>query len=659
MRTFGLRICIIAIVTLFAFSSCDRVAHFVGLETGSSDGGGGNSSADTDLDGSPIAPPTSETEADAGVVSVSVGPGESAVRIFSRRGRSGSTETLFLEATTESEKEIYAIYYNHENYVAAPVTTGGTENSGRGTPLVGSAAGTPGAAGSTGTAGSTVAGAAGTASTVGTAASAGGVAARRVPGRREITARNRELARAVVERGPERRGVTIRGSGIVDPFAIPDPRGMVDTFWVTDFYRGWRWRYARVVAYADDESANRRVRVWVDEASGAAGSARSPVRTEMAEALAERFLQPGESNDIYDWVTNLLGREWGEHDYGNLIEPTGVVDILLTDIDGDEATDAGTVGYFYANDNFEADPDDEYLAYSNEKVLFTIDAPLLAEAEGDTWEITDASPSYVVSTLAHEFQHMVHFYQRAVLRRQLSEVYFEEMLSMAAEDLLADKIGVKGPRGVSPRRGDAGSAGNDSGRMPWLVLYPDTPALTWLDDAPDGDGYSLVLRSYSLWYGFGAYLLRNYGGAELMPALLDGDGPGDQTTVLSALSSRGVSTSWEALYLRFVASLLLSDGTDAPEELRLNRGDWFESANGDQRYNLGSINAYNYRPRFYDEGPFYYTNANLPATIPADTAVIEYLGRFAPGTSRITTELPAGGNYNGEQAVGLVVKDAD
>lgn len=648
---------VLAVLAILLFSSCEVVINFVGFDDGGGGGGG-----DT----------TSETETSGDTATVSPATDASVVRIFTGRGGSSGTDTVTLNATITDTKEVYAVYYNQANQVTTPRFSAASV----------SAAGVNGS-GSDGTGANGTRGGVGgftpaaeylsrglTASAAGRQAVAEAAtreaASYPMAGSPEITASNGEIAREIAGRGPDRPEVTVRGSGILSGSLAENPLGSTDKFWLQDSEGNWGRVDAAVRAFADDESAGRRVRIWVDDSDWhETGSGENLITAEMAEALATRFLAPGESNDIYDWVTAIMGREWGEHGYQNLIDPTGAVDIFVTDIGQDEETAAGIVGYFWAKDNLVFDPEDALAAYSNERVMFTIDAPFLAAAEGESWEITDSSPSTVVSTLAHEFQHMIHFYQRAVLGEQTSSVYFEEMLSMGIEDFVADKIGVNGPRGVSPTDGSAGPSGNTRGRMPWLILYPDSPALTWLPNQADENGDPYVLRSYSLWYGFGSYLYRNYGGASLVPALLDGDGNGDETTILSALSSRGVTTSWEALYLRFMSSLLLSDTTGAPADLRLNQGTWFESTVNDEGYRLGSIDAYRYQVSSYDDGPYVYAQTDedvpyaLPASIAADTAVIEILGRAAAGAYRFTVDLPAGGNYNGTQAVALVLKDAD
>ena len=45
------------------------------------------------------------------------------------------------------------------------------------------------------------------------------------------------------------------------------------------------------------------------------------VTQEMVDAVADRFVRPGASNDIYDWVTTIFGDPWGTHGNPMLIPP--------------------------------------------------------------------------------------------------------------------------------------------------------------------------------------------------------------------------------------------------------------------------------------------------------------------------------------------------
>ena len=69
----------------------------------------------------------------------------------------------------------------------------------------------------------------------------------------------------------------------------------------------------------------------------------------MVTAFADRFLRPGASNDIFDWVTTIFGAPWGPHDNPLLISPQAAreIHIFLYDIENDGyPTGDRIVGYF-------------------------------------------------------------------------------------------------------------------------------------------------------------------------------------------------------------------------------------------------------------------------------------------------------------------------
>jgi hypothetical protein len=185
---------------------------------------------------------------------------------------------------------------------------------------------------------------------------------------------------------------------------------------------------------------------------------------------------------------------------------------------------------------------------------------------------------------------MIHFYQKGVVGGgdYFNEpTWMDELCSMQIEDLIADKMGVKGPRGVLPLDGTAGTSGNTGGRIPDYLLYPDISPLGW-------DPNSEIILSYYSWsYAFGAYLTRNYGGAAFIRSVVQST-RADETAVVAAASAfSGRPESMESLLRRWGVAVLLSGRTDAPAGYRYNIGDFFTSSLDGVDYRLGSIN-FNY-----------------------------------------------------------------
>jgi hypothetical protein len=362
----------------------------------------------------------------------------------------------------------------------------------------------------------------------------------------------------------------------------------------------------------------------------------------MIDALAEKFLKAGLNNDIYDWVTGIFGEPWGEHGYTNLIpndNDTIAITILILDIDKDHAnqfsqTGGFTAGYYYAKDNYKTS------AYggSNQRLMFYLDAPALAKADG-TWDITDPYPADQVSTLAHEFQHMIHFYQKAVLEDTASETWLNEMCSMIAEDLVADKIPIPGPRGldlVSGAYDHPGTAGTliASSRISQFNYYSEYSITNWRANG----------STYGPAYAFGAYLARNYGGAPLFQKIVQSPYGGMDAVIHAIGELPYPEPDTGDLLSRWGTAVLLSDkdadtfSSPAYDYYDLKRtggspAGSFSSTLDGRSYFLGSIDHWNFPYYGAYLGPFCYTSTTAPSTLEPVSNLYYYRGTTSAVTS--------------------------
>jgi hypothetical protein len=330
------------------------------------------------------------------------------------------------------------------------------------------------------------------------------------------------------------------------------------------------------------------------------------------------------------------------------------ITILLVDIDRDEgrtdSEDGYTMGYFWAKDNHTNEPG------SNKRLMFYLDAPLFAKQDG-TWDITDPYPAEQVSTLAHEFQHMIHFYQKNILNKGTPETWLNEMCSLAAEDFVADKLKVSGPRGIGL---DASSnfiytstSGNSTdvvttgaSRIYWFNYYADNSLTDWDDDKG---------TTYPVAYAFGAYLARNYGGAELFRKIAQSAYGGMDAVTLAIKQIDDSEPDWKELLSRWGTAVLLSDKDSVPAttNYKLNRSDGsppgaFASEIGGKEYLLGSINHFIYPSKdiadTYDPGPFLWGTdkyPDLPESLKPVSNTYVFAGN-ASGTFSETIVLPPG-----------------
>ena len=325
--------------------------------------------------------------------------------------------------------------------------------------------------------------------------------------------------------------------------------------------------------------------IWVSNDSFGAGCVKVKCLTQgMIDALSNSFLRAGADNDVYDWVTNVYGQEWGTHSNNGLIENTNEITILLSDIDNDNSQNGGVIGYFFPKDNFKK----ESIVGSNEQIMLYADAVLFANGNA-TWSIDNFWPKEMVSTLAHEFQHMIHFYQKSVLLTdEATDTWINEMLSESTEDLLASKIRHTGSRGVDYRIGSAGEKGNILGRYPLFNAHNTLSLTTWYGG----------LENYSTVNAFGAFLLRNYGGAKVLHDIVHNNLT-DKQAIMQAIhqTPQGQGKSFNDLLKEWGIAVLLSDhdnlGVDVPH---YNTGGYMPNPYNQSTYALGSVNFFNYNP---------------------------------------------------------------
>jgi hypothetical protein len=377
--------------------------------------------------------------------------------------------------------------------------------------------------------------------------------------------------------------------------------------------------------------------VWVHEHD-------TLVTEEISGVLADRFMDPDNPGDIFDLVNGVFGLPWGTHHFGNVIEATRKdIHILLYDIDGDGVPEGGSrvVGYFWPKDNYLTEALADELPASNERLMFYLDSALLTDTrnrdwtDDGVWASSDFWPEEVISTLAHEYQHMIQFYQRRGRRGQGSEyeTWLNELASMAAEEVVSRSIGVYGPRGVDPTRGDAGSSQTYDGRMPWYnYTGPEADLLFW----PDEDDTDVNdLDHYAASYSFGSFLLRAYG-PDFLTALLQEVDPAVDTdyskaAVVAAVNrATGATLSFGELMRRWGVATFVSDDRNVPPGYRINTGTWI--GDGTTTGTVGSINAHNYRIVVDVAGtPTPYDGPRLFRTDAGNVAVVSYTNTFLSG----------------------------
>lgn len=235
------------------------------------------------------------------------------------------------------------------------------------------------------------------------------------------------------------------------------------------------------------------VNLWVEDAEYGSSKVSDAIINKLVTTFAG-----SQTNSVYNMVTSLAGQPWGTaaNGFANLIGPSQPIDIVILNLSPDQSA-YGELGYFYARNNYlqSAQP------FSNQSLSFYMDSETLyLAANGVNLEL---------STLAHEFTHMIDFYQRFVVSPMgySNQSWLEEMLAMGMEDIVDSQI--------DTQTGSSYSAIRDSRFPSWLAQGGyNCPLPQFSADT------SSSCFSYSIGGSFMGYLLRQYGISSFYQTLL-------------------------------------------------------------------------------------------------------------------------------------------
>ena len=291
--------------------------------------------------------------------------------------------------------------------------------------------------------------------------------------------------------------------------------------------------------------------VWVVDDFYSSTAGENKVDSAIAQEYADAF------DKMYPMITNVFGKEsdkicyyskWRNmEDYSS----TGTkINIVVYDIGNDyslpENQQCGIVGYFYAKDYFYNYS--EKGVTSNNGKYFYIDSGY-ANSNFDT----------TISTLAHEFQHMVNYNQKTVLNDGLtSGLWYNEMLSMLCEDMMQEHLGIKDED--SPKA-----------RTTTFNAYYYYSGISEYNSKNQ-------ICSYATAFSFGSFIARNFGGAELVQkisknSLVDNDSITDAVNSLN-----GTNYTYDDLFEKYLLALsgnsTYTHNKDADCTLKYNSGDY-------------------------------------------------------------------------------------
>ena len=286
----------------------------------------------------------------------------------------------------------------------------------------------------------------------------------------------------------------------------------------------------RQATFADGRVIN----LWLENTE--TGS--SKVTDAILDTLLDRFARPQYS--VYGMVTGLAGQPWGTYgNYTDLIASSQPIDIVLVNFIPD-GKPYGLMGYFHSLNNFKKNPAHDQLKYSNESLSFYIDTETLYL---DKTKGMDAQ----VGTLAHEFIHMINFYQRSVLKgpRYAFDTFLDEMSAVMIEDILSEKL----------------TPGSNSARD---GLVPRWLNRSTFNCDPTNWGIGDTCFGYNVVGAYGAYLLRQYG-VGFYQQLLKDTSSSDSWTVLDHAITQAGGPGLAGTLPRWGSSIALLPAAASPQ----------------------------------------------------------------------------------------------
>lgn len=301
--------------------------------------------------------------------------------------------------------------------------------------------------------------------------------------------------------------------------------------------------------------------VWVvDDYYTSESASGSKVDSSTAETFASKF------DEIYPAIRKVFGEESDylinydtsvtSYDASLAMESysdTGtMVNIVIYDIGADSELDSssqcGVVGYFYSKDYVYPSSSvskNSVINYSNKGKYFYVDSSY-AVSYFDT----------VISTLAHEFQHMINFNVKNISQNLSPSTSYNEMLSMLCEDMMQEMLGIDDDD--SPKA-----------RLQGFNAYYFLSGLSEYNSS-----YAVV--SYADSYALGAWLSRQYGGAALVQAIMQNDSVDNDSIADAVNSLNGTDFDFDDLFKQFLLAITGNEtytlNQDADESLSYENG---------------------------------------------------------------------------------------
>lgn len=279
-------------------------------------------------------------------------------------------------------------------------------------------------------------------------------------------------------------------------------------------------------------SNGRYVNVWVEDSEWDPAGTMYKVTQGVADLVGEKFALP--YTGIFDMVTGLAGSlPWGAHGYpADLIGATQDIQIVVANLSPDSSA-GGLLGFYDSTNSYRKSAHGD----SNEALLLFIDSESLVTAYQDM----------IISTLGHEFMHMINFYQRTVMKSVDGnilhfETWLEEMTAMMAQDIIDTQLG-------------SFHFLRDNFFPCWVTSYSLNSNLNQI-----GSGY----YNYCAGGSYSGYLLRQYG-VGFFRDLVQSDETDSIAALDEIIRKYNGNADYRQAMRRWGASLALLDSSQLPE----------------------------------------------------------------------------------------------
>ena len=279
--------------------------------------------------------------------------------------------------------------------------------------------------------------------------------------------------------------------------------------------------------------------VWCVE-KDSAYMMKNPLSSYVFTQVREKF------DEIYPVQIQIFGaNKFSDSKWANLLQNyNGKVNILIYDIANDacESQTGGVYGFFHALDFYT----DSKSSNSNKTECINVDSFFF-----------NKDPEGSFQTLFHEFQHLENFVNKVVLSSKKHSVstWYNEMLSMLSEDIFTDLLGIE-------------LENAPANRLNFFNAYYPLGFYKWRSESdyfPSGDVYI----SYANSYAFGAYLLRNFGGIELIKEISQNDFV-DEESITKALETLDYDFTFFDVLLNFYQILFENESYSLNKEFSDN-----------------------------------------------------------------------------------------